>query len=147
MLKVLPLHQLIDLQRATYMYSFSNNLLPSAFTSYCAKPTHRYQTRYSKTNYTLPKYSSRICETSIKVIGPKLWTDIPTSFKQLPFRKTFSKNLKNFYLSKLPTEKRTEKLNLEDKDKKVGNEPDLYSLSLQEMFNISLEQSFHGFDQ
>ena len=112
-----------------------------------AKPTHGYQTRYSKTNYAVPKYNSRICETSLKVIGPKLWTDIPTNFKQLPFRKTFSKNLKNFYLNKLPTEKRTKKLNLDDKDKKVGNEPDLYSLSLQEMFNISFEQSFHGFDQ
>ena len=94
--KVLPLHQLIDLQRANYMYSFSNNLLPSAFISYCAKPTHRYQTRYSKTNYTLPKYSSRICETSIKVIGPKLWTDIPTNFKQLPFRKTFFEKFEEF---------------------------------------------------
>ena len=50
--------------------------------------------------------------------------------------------MKIFYLSKLPTEKRTKELNL---DKKVVTEPDLYSLSLQEMFDMSLEQSFHGF--
>ena len=72
---------------------------------------------------------------------------IPTNIKKLPFRKTFSKNLKIFFLlNKLPTEKRTKKLNLDQTDEKMGTEPDLYSLSLQEMFDVSLEQSFHGFD-
>ena len=35
---VLPLNKLIDLARANYMYSFSNNQLPIAFRSYCSRP-------------------------------------------------------------------------------------------------------------
>ena len=54
--KVLPLNYLIDLQIANYMYSFSNNLLPSAFSSYCVKPAHKYATRYAKTNFVVPKH-------------------------------------------------------------------------------------------
>ncbi len=117
--QVLPLNNLIELQRANYMYSFSKNLLPTTFSSYCSKPAHRYETRYSKTNYTIPKYNSRISATSLKVIGPKTWADISSDIKQLPFRKTFSKRLKNLYLSKLPTNKRTKKLNLKKQGEKI----------------------------
>ena len=46
--KVLPLNQLIDIHRATYMFSLSNNDLPSVFRSYCKKPTHRYMTRFAQ---------------------------------------------------------------------------------------------------
>jgi len=72
-------------------------------------------TNYSRTNFRIAPYHSKISETSIKVIGPKTWIDIPTDLKSLPFRKTFSKKLKHLYLSKLPTEKRTKNLDLSKK--------------------------------
>ena len=141
--KVLPLNYLIDLQVASYMYSFSNNLLPSAFSTYCAKPTHRYATRYAKSNYVVPKHISRKTEQSIKVTGPKLWAEIPETLKELPFRKTFSKHLKNLYLDKLPTTKRTKKLNL--KKKKSSKDPT--DFDLQDLFNeTGNEESFYGFE-
>ena len=140
--KVLPLEQLIDLQRANYMFSFCNNLLPSTFSSYCSKPTHRYETRYSKTNYAVPKHYSRITETSIKVIGPKIWADVPNKIKHLPFRKTFSKHMKNLYLDKLPKTKRTKELHLEKKVVKSHSS----TLELENIFQDSdNDETFYGF--
>ena len=137
------LNYLIDLQVASYMYSFSYNLLPSAFSTYCAKPTHRYATRYAKSNYVVPKHISQKSESSIKVTGPKLWAEIPETLKELPFRKTFSKHLKNMYLDKLPTNKRSKKLNL--KKKNSSNDPT--DFDLQDLFDeTGNEESFYGFE-
>ena len=134
---VLPLINLIELERANYMYSFSNNLLPHVFVSYVSKPSHRYETRFSRNNFKIAPYHSKISETSIKVIGPKTWTEVPTELKSLPFRKTFSKKLKLLYLSKLPTEKRTKKLNLSKKE----------DINLAELFDESdSDFIFIGFD-
>ena len=75
--------------------------------------------------------------------GPKLWAEIPETLKELPFRKTFSKHLKNLYLDKLPTNKRTKKLNL--KKKNSSNEPT--DFDLQELFDeTGNEESFYGFE-
>ena len=138
---VLPLPKLIDLERANYMYSFSNDLLPSVFRSYVSKPTHRYETRFSRSNYVVAPYLSKIGESSIKVIGPNCWTNISSELKKLPFRKTFSKHLKKLYLSELPTKKRTKNLNL-SKTKELEVIPDI-----QVILNTSIfDNTFLGFD-
>ena len=120
--KVLPLSNLIDLHRATYMFSFSNNDLPLVFRSYCQKPTHHYATRFSQANFTIPKHNSRLSETSIKFLGPSIWTKIPTHLKKLQFRKTFSNHLKQLYLDDLPSIKRTKELDFSKKDSDKSNE-------------------------
>ena len=134
---VLPLNKMIDLERANYMFSLSNGLLPTVFRSYCVKPSHRYETRYSKSNFSIAPYVSKISESSIKVIGPKIWAQVPDDFKSAQFRKTFSKHLKRLYLSELPSEKRTKNLIF-----KKGNNKEL-----EEIFNTSDQDStFVGFD-
>ena len=136
--KVLPLNRLIDLERANYMFSFSKGLLPDAFRSYCARPSHRYETRYSKSNYCVAPYISKASETSIKVLGPRIWTQIPNDFKSQQFRKTFSKKLKGLYLSELPTEKRTKNLVFKSKVKYKD---------LKELFDeTGVDTTFLGFD-
>ena len=133
---VLPLNKLIDLARANYMYSFSNNQLPVAFRSYCSRPAHQYETRFSKNNFSLPISRSKISESSIKVIGPKIWTNIPSEAKALPFRKTFSKHLKRLYLQELPSVKRTKTLVF--KDSKYEE--------LKAIFDEVDDSSFYGFE-
>ena len=113
---VLPLSNLIDLHRATYMFSLSNNNLPLVFRSYCEKPTHGYATRFSETNFAIPKHKTRLSETSIKYLGPSIWSKIPIHLKKLQFRKTFSNHLKQLYLDDLPTVKRTKELDLNKSD-------------------------------
>ena len=140
--KVLPLNYLIKLQQASYMFSYSHNLLPTAFSSYCSKPTHRYQTIYAKSNFVVPKHISQNTELSIKGIGPKLWADISEALKQLSFCKTFTKHLKNLYLGELPTNKRTTKLNLKKKSSKSSSNLELF----YSIFGESDEESFLGFE-
>ena len=135
---VLPLNKMIDLERANYMFSLSNDLLPTVFRSYCSKPSHRYETRYSKSNFSLAPYVSKINETSIKVIGPKIWSMVPEQIKSLQFRKTFANHLKRAYLNELPTEKRTKIITFE-KDKKRNE--------LQQLFDETDDDiTFLGFD-
>ena len=105
--KTLPLSQLITLQQASHMYAQHYNQLPKVFRSYCTQPAHRYETRYSKTNFFVSHSRSKLSEKSMKVIGPKVWLDIPENLKSLPFRKTFSKHLKQSFICDLPTTRRT----------------------------------------
>ena len=115
----------------------SNNQLPAVFRSYCKKPTHRYETRYSKSNYYIP--SKQVNKNSIKVLGPKTWAQVPNDLKKLQFRKTFSKHLKQEFLRELPTIKRTKKLDLKPKsDDKSCNE--LYQI----FYGEDPDLTFHG---
>ena len=107
---------------------------------YVSKPAHRYETRFSRSNYVAAPYISKIGESSIKVIGPKCWTNISTDLKKLPFRKTFSKQLKKLYLSELPTEKRTRNLNL-PKTKEVEMIPDVEVILSTSIY----DSTFFGF--
>ena len=91
---VLPLGKIIDLERANYMFSLSNGQLPRVFTSYCSRPSHRYETRFSKNNFRISQSDSKLGNTSIKVLGPRIWETVSDELKNLPFRKTFSKHLK-----------------------------------------------------
>ena len=124
------------------MFSLTKNLLPDIFRPYFAKPTHRYETRYSLSNFSLGRYTSQRSESSIKVIGPKTWAKIPEKLKILPFRKTFSKQLKQNYLSELPTEKRTKNLDIDNSKTNNRN-----NAELKEIFEDSEDDStFLGFD-
>ena len=53
--KILPLEHLIMLHQVTHMFCFQNNLLPEAFQTYCSRPSHSKETRFSKNNFVIPK--------------------------------------------------------------------------------------------
>ena len=72
----------------------------------------------------------------MKVIGPKIWSNIPSDAKILPFRKTFSKHMKHIYIQELPSEKRTREIKLKEPE-----------LDLKQIFESDDENtSFYGFD-
>ena len=69
--------------------------LPFALSAYCQKPEHRYSTRYKTSdNYVLPCPTTNRSQCSIKFSGPKAWAEVPKQFKEIAFRKTFSKKIK-----------------------------------------------------
>ena len=143
-LNVLPLDKLILLHQVTFMYCFPNNLLPPVFFySYCTKPQHAINTRFSKHNFLIPKQNSSLKEKSIKVIGPKVWINVPLEAKALPFRKTFAKHMKKKFISSLPTKQsKRKKFDLDKNDGKPSDEIDLYNLFMNE----STDEEFLGFD-
>ena len=149
---VLPLNKLILLQQVTYMYSFHNGLLPKVFRSYCSKPTHRYNTRFSKSNYSLgPCRSAMLEKRSIKAIGPKVWTMVPEDAKILPFRKSFSKHMKKLYINEFPTEFSTKQIITKKQAEENKNRSELFSIFQEDDeewdligFNSELEAIFRS---
>ena len=140
-LKVLPLSNLITLQQASFMYSFENKLLPTTLQTYFVKPTHRYTTRYAKMNYTLQSKNSRFSESLMQVIGPRIWASIPEDLKKMPFRKTFTKQLKHDYLERLPKKMSKNKKFVRSSQVSPGE------INLEELFETDdPKENFQGFD-
>ena len=136
---VLPLSNLITLQQATFMYSYHKNLLPTALQTYFSEPSHRYSTRYSRTNYILPPLSAKVGKTSMKEIGPKIWAEVPSDLKSLAFRKNFSKALKKSFLDKIPKGK--------PYTQKFSRKPSKTDNSLQRIFDLDDScENFLGFE-
>ena len=68
--------------------------------TYCQKPGHRYSTRYKTSeNYVLPCSATNRGQRSIKYTGPKAWAEVPNQFKEIAFRKPFSKKHKEYILN------------------------------------------------
>ena len=98
-LKILPLDQQIFLHQSTFMHGVHYKNLPSALMSYCHQPEHRYATRYKTSgNYVLPNSNTNRGQCSIKFSGPKAWAKVPKEYKEIAFRKPFSKKLKKHIL-------------------------------------------------
>ena len=137
--KILPLNDLIKLQRTTYMYCYQNNELPLTFSTYFSRPSHSHNTRYSKSNYTVPRHDSNFSAISMKILGPKIWAGVPDNAKVLPFRKTFSKHMKQTYINSLPRTRKTKLI-----QKKHENVSDYDDLRI--LFTSDEEtEEFHGF--
>ena len=98
-LKILPLNEMLFMQKSVFMHSIHYNSLPFALQSYCEQPEHRYLTRYKTAgNYVLPKSTTNRGQGSIKYTGPKAWVEVPLILKDIAFRKPFSKKLKEYIL-------------------------------------------------
>ena len=98
-LKILPLDQQIFLQQSTFMHCFHYKKLPLALMKYCQQPEHRYSTRYKTSgNYILPISKTNRGQCSIKFSGPKAWAKVPNEYKDIAFRKPFSKKFKSHIL-------------------------------------------------
>ena len=66
---------------------------------YCQQPEHRYSTRYKTSgNYILPISKTNRGQCSIKFSGPKAWAKVPNEYKEIAFRKPFSKKFKSHIL-------------------------------------------------
>ena len=139
---VLPLDYLTMLSRVTYMYSHTNNLLPTVFDSYFERPAHNHNTRFSKTNIVIPKHKSKFSGQSIKLIGPKLWAEVPPEAKMLPFPKSFTAHMKKTYIGTLPTDLSSGNHIPKPSDSQSKNYKELKALFLED----DVDTEFFGFD-
>lgn len=98
--KIMTLNQLYNFKISTIMYKYYNNQLPEAFENYLqpAEAIHRYPTR-KKDTLRILQHSTAICESSLKISGPKIWNTLSESIKTRPSLKAFKKQLKKTYFS------------------------------------------------
>ena len=102
LLEVLPLNDILTLQKSVFMHSLHTGNLPFMLSSYCLPVEHTFSTRYaSNLNYRLPIVHSKCGQSSIKFSGPKAWTLISKEVKEIAFRKPFSRRMKNTLLKTL----------------------------------------------
>ena len=60
------------------MYKFQKYQVPKIFNMAVEKPTHKYPTQFSETNFKYKKYSLTSTKHSISVRGPKIWNEFLT---------------------------------------------------------------------
>ena len=60
------------------MYKFQKNQLTKLFNMAFEKPTHKYPTQFSETNFKYKKYCLTSTKHSISVRGPKTWNEVLT---------------------------------------------------------------------
>ena len=104
-LKVLPLDLLIKIEHAKTMYKFENKMLPQVFDDYFRKPSHEHSTRYATTqnNFAMIRIASAKEKSLLKYIGPRVWADIPSQFKNAPSLKVFINFYRNHLIGNYPS--------------------------------------------
>jgi len=100
-LEIIPLDEIIFLQRTIFMHALTYSNLPSVFTVYCSRPNQdRRITRYnSNRNFVLPVSKTLRGQASIKFAGPKAWEKVPNDIKDIAFRKPFTVSMKRHILN------------------------------------------------
>ena len=139
-LKILPLNKLLFLQRAIFMHCLHYKNLPSTFGTYCERPEHRYSTRYVTSNsYVLPQSTTNRSQLSIKYAGPKAWAEVPKQYKDIAFKKPFTKKFKGHILDNIFVE-------LPPKKRASNNKVEELDLDLKTLFSTEEEGEFLGFE-
>ena len=74
----LNIYQINLCQYANFMYKFRVNQAPKIFHMAFEKPTHKYPTQLSVSNFKYKEYSLTSTKHSISVRGPKIWNEFLT---------------------------------------------------------------------
>ena len=139
-LKILPLNEMLFLQKSIFMHSLHYKYLPFVFGDYCQQPAHRYSTRYTTSgNYIIPHSVTNRGQGSIKYTGPKAWAEVPNKFKDIAFRKPFSKKFKDHILNMIHVE-------LPPKPTRKIENKEMECLDLNILFSNDEEGEFFGFE-
>ena len=143
-LEVLPLDDIMFLQKSIFMHNLHYKRLPFMLSSYCLPVTHTISTRYlSNLNYKIPLFHTNRGQKSIKYSGPKAWSLIPKTIKEIAYKKPFSRKMKSFLLNILAEKSRNTPAQSEIPPWHVGtSSPN----ELQILFDTSDNETFYGFD-
>ena len=96
----LKIDELCKLNIGTFMYKYSNNILPSTFNLMFITnaDTHNYNTRFAN-NYKYPNNKLEFGKKSVSYHGVKVWNDISDRIKNSNNVKCFKSNYKKHLVS------------------------------------------------
>ena len=98
-LKVLPLEILIQIEWGKTVYRFQAHTLPPVFNDYFLIASHSHNTRYaSRNNFQVVRVNSTKEKSLLKYIGPKVWSEIPTTIKDCISVKSFVASYRTYLL-------------------------------------------------
>ena len=88
-LSILTISKVNSLQKVCFMYSYSNNLLPSCFDNFflSGDQIHHYNTRNAN-KFRTNTFRTRMNKFSIKYQGPLFWNSLDTKLTHLPLNQS-----------------------------------------------------------
>ena len=100
-LKILRLPDIFQYSISIFMYKYTNNLLPDRFHNYFYynRDIHTHNTR-SQDNIRQPKVKTKIAESFVTNMGPKLWNSLDENTKKIATIASFKKQLLNLIIAK-----------------------------------------------
>ena len=95
-INALNVYQINLYQHLNFMHIVSNNVAPLIFNDIFKKPSHKYSTNFSHSNFSLKKCSLDSTKYFISFRGPKLWNEfLNTGKKQISSYNLFSTKIKS----------------------------------------------------
>ena len=100
-LSALNVYQINLYQHLNFVHKVSNNVASLIFNDMFQKPSHKYATNFSHSNFSLRKCSLNGTKFStISFRGPKLWSEfLNTNEKQISSCNLFSRKVKSHILN------------------------------------------------
>ena len=74
------------------MHKIKSQTAPKIFQNKFRKPTHKYPTNFSTSNYSIPPFKLSKSKYRISIRGPTLWKNIPTNSEKMQESVTVFKN-------------------------------------------------------
>ena len=74
------------------MHKIKYQTAPKIFQNKFSKPTHKYPTNFSTSNYSIPPFKLSKSKYRISIRGPKLWEKIATNIEKMQESITAFKN-------------------------------------------------------
>ena len=90
--KILNVFQLNILNNLVFMHKIKSQTAPKIFQNKFRKPTHKYPTNFSTSNYSIPPFKLSKSKYRISIRGPTLWKNIPTNSEKMQESVTVFKN-------------------------------------------------------
>ena len=81
--KILNVFQLNILNNLVFMHKIKSQTAPKIFQNKFRKPTHKYPTNFSTSNYSIPPFKLSKSKYRISIRGPTLWKNIPTNSEKM----------------------------------------------------------------
>ena len=91
-LELLKTNEIYTLQMAKIMHKFENNVWSGKYKMLKINSIHKHNTRFSLNNFYSRQISSKISNGALTAAGPRIWSTIPESIKELNYF-----NFKNSY--------------------------------------------------
>ena len=85
-LKILKLKDIYTFQIAKIMHQISRNNYKGNYNILPVKEVHKYPTRFAESfNYYQKSTNLKLTDKALSIVGPKIWSQVPSNMKTLPF--------------------------------------------------------------
>ena len=98
-LNILKIADIRKLNIATFMFETRNSNLPRCCLSYCQLNSNFHYGIRNICDFVMPAFRTKIREQTISVLGPRIWSSLPSDIRSSVSSFCFKKNVRNYLIS------------------------------------------------